>query len=563
MAPQEKQERRLARQRGAGPRELKNASFSFSFGVPALQSQPTRDKTPQPRQSQPQRTPAAHVSTGKRKREAPASRLSAAHSAKKAKTPLVLKQSDELDELSPEVSAPIDKSELPQLRRVSIPILPLNKPLEQRPPESPDRRPPREERGRSRTRKSIVSLSYSLSRSRLDTLTEGDEAEIADSAREADILTTTTRATPSTQRRSVKGRSTSRRSSSSGPFDGGTSSFLRNQAAQSTRREKLEIPNDGTHSEDELTPAPMKVSRKTSQVNILADTDADGSGEDGEQDELSPQQDATTNESIASGRTPLTDRSTNTTRPPLEKGKRDQDETSEPVRKKQKTATSEKSAKTTSKGGAKIPITVYKRTKLAEDDPLGIDPDPIPSLNASDVLSQISTEIINAYISNVPDVTRRSTAVQSKSSVKKTMLHQMQALQQFRDNLSDALRSITFAQYSFYKFSGEVRRMKKRKRELRAELIARRKEREEIEIEIDRVRSQHLERESVDEKTRKLIDDIESIEEAIRRGRSRESADERPEVGFLATAEEIGNRVGVLKRINEFNAFLARAAEAL
>jgi hypothetical protein len=544
------------------PRELKDAAFAFSFGVPALPPQPSTRKTPQLQKGSPQKTPAPGPSTGKRKRETPAG-PSTARRLNVTKTPIATVPSEEVDELSPDLPVPIDTSELPQLRRVSIPILPMNE-QEQRPPPSPDRRPPRDERGRSRTRKSIVSNSYSLSRSRLDTLDEDEEDDIASGAQsgETDVVLETTDATPSTRRASPRTTPVRRRTSGAATFDGGTSAFLRNQAAQSTQREVYEILDDESDSSDELTPEPMRISRKRkSEVDILPDANAEDGASEEEEDELSPQQDTTVNHSMASTRTPLADRSTNATRQRLEQDKPDREKTIEPARKKQKNS-SDKPSKTRTKGGPTIPITIYRRTRLPDDDPLGIDPDPIPSLNAPDILSQISTEIINAYISNVAVSAQRSTGSQSKASSKKTLRHQMQALRQFRDNLSDALRTVTFAQHSFYKFNSEVRRAKKHKRELREELMARRREREQIEIEIDRVRSEHLAAEMEDAKQRKMVDDIEAIEDAVRKGREA-GGDDGPQAAVVTGLEDVSSRLGVLDRVRNFNAFLAKTAEAL
>ena len=565
------------------PRELKNAAFNFSFGAPALPPQPSSRRTPQPRGPSPQKTPAPRPSTAKSKRtKSTPVALPSTRSAKITSTPAAVLPPDEVDELSPDAPVAINEDELPQLRRVSIPILPLNK-AEERPPPSPDRRPPREERGRSRTRKSIVSVSYSLSRSRLDALQEEEENDEEDEAiagaqdsSETDPITSFTHATPSTQRVSSRRRSKSpgRRRTTTGTFDGGTSAFFKNQAAQSTRREVFdeqepepapvaELTVDEPQSEDELTPEPMKASRKRqSDVEILPDADAESEDED----ELSPQQDQTQDDSTVTVRTPLADRSTNTVRsrpPAQDKRPREPEEAEQPIRKKQKAAADQQTTKK-KYGGPTIPITIYRRTKLADDDPLGIDPEPMPSMQPADVLSQISTEVINAYINTVPDAVKRSTGgSQSKSSTRKTLRYQMQALQQFRDNLADSLRNITFAQHSFYKFSGEVRKAKKQKRDLREELMARRREREAIEIEIDQVRSEHLKAEREHEKQRQLVDNIESIEQAIRRGREEGAKDSGLSSTVVADAEDVASRLGILKRVKDFNAFLARTAEAL
>ena len=511
--------------------------------------------------------------------------LPSTRSAKITSTPAAVLPPDEVDELSPDAPVAIDESELPQLRRVSIPILPLNKP-EERPPPSPDRRPPREERGRSRTRKSIVSVSYSLSRSRLDALQEENEEEEAEAttgaqqdSSETDPITSFTNATPSTRQGSSRRRTGSpagRRRLTTGSFDGGTSAFFKNQAAQSTRREVFEepasdavddlnTPDEEPQSEDELTPEPMRVSKKRqSDVEVLPDASVESEDED----ELSPQQDATLDDTIASARTPLADRGTNTirSRPPPSKRPREDIESDPPAQKKQKTSATQTQTRR-KYGGPTIPITIYRRNKLAEDDPLGIDPDPIPSMQPSDVLSQISTEVINAYISNVPDAVRRSTggdnSQSSRQAAKKSLRYQMQALQQFRDNLADSLRGITFAQHSLFKFGGEVRKKRRQKRELREELMQRRREREEIEREIDRVRGEHLRREREQERRRQLVDDVESIERAVRRGREEAGKDVAPGSSVVADVGDVTARLGVLERVKAFNAFLAKTAETL
>jgi hypothetical protein len=396
---------------------------------------------------------------------------------------------------------------------------------------------------------------------------EQDATTGAGQTMETETTLETTHATPSTRRPSSRNGSAARRiSSATGTFDGGTSTFLKNQAAQSTRRE---VYNAEEESGDELTPEPMKVVRRRQEdIEVLPDATEVASDDE---DELSPQQDATLDSSIASVRTPLADRSTNTVQPRVQQGKRSlADEDDDLEAEAQRAGKKPKTSHTTTKpprppkktyGGPTIPITTYKRTALPSDDPLGIDPTPQPSLHPTDVLSQITSEVINAYISSVPENSRRSTG--TKAASKKTLRYQMQALQQFRDNLSDSLRGITFARAGHFKFGAEVRREKKRVRDLREELMGRRKEREGVEIEIDRVRREHLKAEAEYAKQRGLVEDIEGIERAVRSGRESRGADEANAASIAIDAGIVRERLGVLERVRDFNRFLARTAEAL
>lgn len=479
--------------------------------------------------------------------------LLASVGAKATRTPIAINVDDE-DELSPESSDVLfNASALPESRRVSIPILPLSN-AERRPAPSPDRRPPREERGRSRTRKSVVSLSFSQSRSRLSGVQEEEEQEEEFASGGIGPETGVVyEATNATAQEIDTDTSDTRRTTGTGTdtFDGGTSAFLRLHAAQSTKREVYEIPDDESSSDDELTPQP-RARKRTSDIEILAD--ASNQDQDEDMDELSPPQ-GTLDGSLPL-RTPLADTHTNTRRAPRSHSK---PRIATPLRKKQKTADPTKT-KTSTKGGPTVSITVYRRTSLPDDDPLGVDPDPQPTLAASDILSQIATELITKYISEVPASSQRS------NTSKKTLRHRVQALQQFRDNLEDSLRTVTFAQIGMWRFEREVRAGKKMKRELREELMGRRREREGVEVEIDRVRRE-LERSKREVDARKsMADDLERIKEAARRGRERAARDgDDGEIvkGLVGSAVDATQSLGLLGRVKAFNSFLEGTAGAL
>jgi predicted nucleic acid-binding Zn-ribbon protein len=153
--------------------------------------------------------------------------------------------------------------------------------------------------------------------------------------------------------------------------------------------------------------------------------------------------------------------------------------------------------------------------------------------------------------------------VGSGKDSKKMLRYQMQALQSFRDNLGDSLRAITFAQVGYWRFAGEVRREKKRVRDLREELIGRRREREGIEREIERVRREHLRNENEFEKQRRLVEDVQSIEGAVRAGREQEKREDEAKASVVVDAGRVRERLGVLERVRDFNTFLATTAEAL
>ncbi|TLD35895.1 hypothetical protein E2P81_ATG02198 [Venturia nashicola] len=652
----ERQERRLMRQRGAGPRTLENVGFSFNFGAAPPPPPPESSrKTPAPSPAQTLRkTPQSSlaqrpsgsrdgdgngqtfktpVTTGKRKRrgaqleaveeteqdelETTVADIAASRStsvrpsievpASAQKTPAA-NQIEEPDELSPENDGPAIKN---PVREMETPTL-LRRLSERR------------------TQRSEGSVAGSVILS-----IEEDEEVGEDELSFQEAQTATNDAQTSS----------GNRNSSSGLAMATSATYGLNVSLtapnnQSTRREEFEIPTgdpevdplstmeDIEDEEDELSPSratkPQKSSRTARVRPVVVENDDD-------EDELSPPKITKPEKGRKTAREPPTEpeaivednvsedelspvqpttsrridkapkearRDPNKRRrveaPPIdvhqdgaENEASEIDELSpQPARPAPKTIPP-KARQPLSRATANLPkktkqpkkpstrdspprkkargdvigITVYHRTQSNNIAYDSLGSNPTPGITPIDVLAQVSEELANNHILAFQQQARPDNVS------KKTKRRQIDAMSYFRDVLASSLSQIQFASLSAHVLGKQLRGVNKRKRQLREELMGRRKEREEVEIEMDRVRAKHRERVEQEEREFELAQSLRDIEGAIRRGREKAveegREDEVPEVGIEVEVGRVRESLGLLGRVREWNGVLEESALVL
>lgn len=469
---------------------------------------------------------------------------------------------EEEDELSPEQPSRGEAPTLNATHNFQTPSLPL---VEKR-KEATVRRgnsqsiPSELARGRSRTRKSVTATSAIF---------------------EEDIALSDDELSPNNQATTGAESNSRTYSSTTAPREEMSTLFV--PANQSTQRQVYETQDD----RDELSP-PQANSRAppppSELIDIVIEEDPEARASD--EDELSPQprlqptkksgrptipiqirEDTIHREESSDELTPQPSRQqpkTQPSRPPLAKTtaniqkrkpqSKSTDRARSPAAKKQKTIRS---------SGMTVPITVYRRSKPqdTDDDPLGADP--TPGLNPADVLAQVTGELVSNYISTWTELPQQQ---QSQAS-KKTQRRQINALITFRNSLQDSLFDLTIAQNTSYILAMRVRKANKEKRQLREELIARRREREEVELRIDRLRADRQAKLVKETREHDLVQGLFDIEAAIKKGREfaiREGRqDEGPELGIEMLAADVFESVGtggILGRVGDWNNVLEETA---
>jgi hypothetical protein len=297
-------------------------------------------------------------------------------------------------------------------------------------------------------------------------------------------------------------------------------------------------------SEDELSPARLKKRRRSGKAPIEVHQD-EAENEVSEIDELSPQQPRVIQHKKP--RQPLSTSTTNIPKKP-KKTKRTERATSPPRKK----------AKTT--GGGVIGITIYRRTESTNIayDSLGSDPN--PGITPADVLAQVSGELATNHIAALSQQARPSNVS------KKTRKRQIGAMTYFRDLLADSLFELQSAHLSAHVLASQLRAAGRRKRNLREELMVKRREREELDLEIDRVRAKHREKMEKEDRHFSLVQNLRDIELAVRKGREKakeEEREEEPEVGVEMLVGSVMESVGLLGRVREWNGMLEESAAVL
>lgn len=212
--------------------------------------------------------------------------------------------------------------------------------------------------------------------------------------------------------------------------------------------------------------------------------------------------------------------------------------------------------------GGVIGITVYHRTSSNNIAYDSLGSNTVPGITPIDVLAQVSGELASNHILAYQQQPR------TDNVSKKTKRRQIDAMGYFRKVLSNSLSRVQFASLGARVLGKRLRGVNKRKRQLREELMGRRREREEIEIEIDRVRAKHRDRVEKEDREFELVQNLRDIEGAVRRGRElakEEDArvDELPEVGIEAQVGSVRETLGLLGRVREWNGVLEKSARVL
>ncbi|KAF2103031.1 hypothetical protein NA57DRAFT_72014 [Rhizodiscina lignyota] len=245
-----------------------------------------------------------------------------------------------------------------------------------------------------------------------------------------------------------------------------------------------------------------------------------------------------------------------------------------------------------------VPITVYRLSRPvtldndSDDDPLNDGPSTalstrgLPAVNAVDVLSQITSELVEHMAetahrlpavsfstsgghgrTGVPDQPRPSSADLKR---RRGILHH------FQQSLSDALFDITAAVDAGMVLKSRLKGLTKEKVQLRDELLEVKRQREEVALSIDRVRREHgIWRKTIAGRD-ELSADLWDLEMAVKRGKEecakrRERGEEvegvRMGIEMLAgtVATEITSQAGggLCTRVERFNDILEKAAETL
>ncbi|KAE9983636.1 hypothetical protein BLS_004006 [Venturia inaequalis] len=684
----ERQERRLMRQRGAGPRDLGNVGFSFNFGAASLPLPPQSSrKTPGPSPAETSRkTPQSSLAQRPSARKTPAGSGAKSASASKAgksaslapssgsrssdgngptfKTPVTTgkrkrrgthleaveeTEQDELETTLEDIAASRSRSVRPSTEvPASAQKTPAANQIEEPDELSPEndgpaiKNPVREietptllrRLSERRTQRSEGSVAGSVILS-----IEEDEEVGEDELSFQDTQTTTNVA-----RISSRNRDSSSGLAMATSATDGLNVSLTAPNNQSTRREVFDIPTgepdadplpaleDLEDEEDELSPSRTTKSQKSSRTSrpvVVADEDDDDADEDElsppkkvaepnkvrrttleppvvteeivednvSEDELSPVQPKIRRRpekaQVEARRNPNKRRRVEA--PPIEVHQDEAEEEasnidelspqparpapkSKPQKPRQplskattnlpkKTKPSKKlTARTTSlprkkTKGDVIGITVYHRTSSNNIAYDSLGSNPTPGITPIDVLAQVSEELANNHILAFQQHARPDNVS------KKTKRRQLDVMGYFRDVLASSMSEIQIASLGAHVLGKQVRGVNKRKRQLREELMGRRREREEIEIEIDRVRAKHRERVEKEDKEFELVQSLRDIEGAVRRGREKAREDGRedevPEVGMEVEGGRGKETLGLLGRVREWNGLLEESALVL
>jgi hypothetical protein len=215
--------------------------------------------------------------------------------------------------------------------------------------------------------------------------------------------------------------------------------------------------------------------------------------------------------------------------------------------------------------GDSVSVTVYRKSKRpqVDTDPLGATP--IPSLNPADVLAQMLLEISSDFIDSVGRRSARNSAAAGIPPGR-----QRRALQAFHHILQDALFDISTAQNAVHALTGRLKKVKKERGDLQADMISLTKEREDVALRMDQVRMQHLISSKEEQETRLLAGSLTDLETAVERGRRKMEADRRTEEGFeqdtaflfdLAVDHMSGG--GLVGMVRHWNRALEEAAKVL
>lgn len=225
--------------------------------------------------------------------------------------------------------------------------------------------------------------------------------------------------------------------------------------------------------------------------------------------------------------------------------------------------------------GATVPVTVHRLSKpptLTNDTDHSPAPR-IPTLNAIDVLAQVTSEISARLSASLSSQSQRQPS--SDVRTRAVLRRKRQTVQAFSAHLSDALFGLAEALDAGAALQSRLRAARKEKVALREELLGVRRRRQEVLVKMDEVRAEHARVQKEEGQRDSLNEGVCGIEVAVQRGRERARALGCEEEGPVEGIEEVvqgllgagvsgkGQGRGMLERVRAFNAFLERAAGVL
>ncbi|KAI1857093.1 hypothetical protein JX265_011294 [Neoarthrinium moseri] len=231
-------------------------------------------------------------------------------------------------------------------------------------------------------------------------------------------------------------------------------------------------------------------------------------------------------------------------------------------------------------GDEHIPVTVQRYTKPLHYNEDDTDADILAAeipfanrggVNVVDVLSQMCDEVIDSNLATLHNATVNA----KDAATKKEYRTKLRALEAFQEELRTRLLEHTIALDTLHALKKRVRSIQKEKLGLRNDIVRIRAEREQVALKMDAVRIQHEteSKQSLDQLN--LSSTMHDIDLAVENGRQASELNPKEQrTAELANLELLISRVadqasatgggsGNLKQIQEFNAFLERAAVAL
>ncbi|KAJ9644041.1 hypothetical protein H2199_003909 [Coniosporium tulheliwenetii] len=167
--------------------------------------------------------------------------------------------------------------------------------------------------------------------------------------------------------------------------------------------------------------------------------------------------------------------------------------------------------------GATVPITAYRLSKPSTLEPSTDYPTPrIPTLNAVDVLAQVTSEISARLSDNLALQSQRQPSTDPRA---RGLLRRKRAtVRTFSAHLSDALFGLTEALDAGAALQSRLRAARKEKVALREELLDVRRRRQEVLVRMDEVRASHTAAQKEEREREALNEGLFDIEVAVQRG---------------------------------------------
>ncbi|KAH8204999.1 hypothetical protein TruAng_000882 [Truncatella angustata] len=226
-----------------------------------------------------------------------------------------------------------------------------------------------------------------------------------------------------------------------------------------------------------------------------------------------------------------------------------------------------------------VPITVQRYTRRQQYNEGDTDADilgaEIPFANRSgvnvvDVLTQMCDEVIDSNLT----ILHEAALTADSSAAKKEYRTKLRALEAFQEELRTRLLEHTIALDNLHSLKKRVRSIQKEKLALRNDIIRIRAEREQVALKMDAVRIRHEKNNKQTLDQLNLSTTMHNIDLAVENGRqAAELGPKEQKNAELANLELLVSRIagqvttgegnGNLQQIQDFNAFLERAAAAL